>query len=458
MIIASLKKITEMCNGKLNDKSYENIKITGVSTDTRTIEKNNLFVPIVGEHFDGNDYIDKAFEKGASASLLSNFVFKSCNFPLIEVEDTTEAFLLLAENYRKGLSLEAVGITGTNGKTTTKDLIYSIMSTTFRTQKTEKNYNNYIGLSHTVLNLNEDTQVAVIEMGTERFGEIDRLSKVVSPKMGILTNVGDCHLLELKNKDNVCEAKLEMLAGIKKDGIFLYNGDDETILKHIKEKSFSQKLLSFGFNEDNDYVIKVLNSDNSGSKFLLNDEEFFIPFMGKHQIYNAAAAVIAGKVFNVAVENIKAGLVSAKLTDMRNELIKVKDFSILNDAYKSNPQSLEAALDILSDISGYSKKIAVLGDMLGLDEKEAEFHRNAGKKIDKDKIDMIFTIGNLGLEIGNGAVEAGFDERKVKNFKDIESLYEELKNHIIENSIILVKASRYLYLENLVEKLKEFEI
>ena len=157
MIIASLKKITEMCNGKLNDKSYENIKITGVSTDTRTIEKNNLFVPIVGEHFDGNDYIDKAFEKGASASLLSNFVFKSCNFPLIEVEDTTEAFLLLAENYRKGLSLEAVGITGTNGKTTTKDLIYSIMSTTFRTQKTEKNYNNYIGLSHTVLNLNEDT-------------------------------------------------------------------------------------------------------------------------------------------------------------------------------------------------------------------------------------------------------------------------------------------------------------
>ena len=169
-------------------------------------------------------------------------------------------------------------------------------------------------------------------------------------------------------------------------------------------------------------------------------------------------AIIAGKVFNVAVENIKAGLVSAKLTDMRNELIKVKDFSILNDAYKSNPQSLEAALDVLSDMSGYSKKIAVLGDMLGLDEKEAEFHRNAGKKIDKDKIDMIFTIGNLGLEIGNGAVEAGFDERKVKNFKDIESLYEELKNHIIENSIILVKASRYLYLENLVEKLKEFEI
>ena len=154
----------------------------------------------------------------------------------------------------------------------------------------------------------------------------------------------------------------------------------------------------------------------------------------------------------------RSGLVCAKLTDMRNELIKVKDFSILNDAYKSNPQSLEAALDILSDISGYSKKIAVLGDMLGLDEKEVEFHRNAGKKIDKDKIDMIFTIGNLGLEIGNGAVEAGFDERKVKNFKDIESLYEELKNHIIENSIILVKASRYLYLENLVEKLKEFEI
>ena len=130
----------------------------------------------------------------------------------------------------------------------------------------------------------------------------------------------------------------------------------------------------------------------------------------------------------------------------------------MNDAYKSNPQSLEAALDVLSDMSGYSKKIAVLGDMLGLDEKEAEFHRNAGKKIDKAKIDMIFTIGNLGLEIGNGAVEAGFDERKVKNFKDIESLYEELKNHIIENSIILVKASRYLYLENLVEKLKEFEI
>ncbi|GFN35521.1 UDP-N-acetylmuramoyl-tripeptide--D-alanyl-D-alanine ligase [Tepidimicrobium xylanilyticum] len=458
MIKRSLKEIELMVEGTGLKEEFKNLYIHGVSTDSRTITKNQLFIPLVGENFNGHDFIEKAIEKGAVASLWNKSEpLPSLDFPLILVEDTLKTLQKLAKEYRKQLDIKVVGITGSNGKTSTKDILASILSTKYKTKKTMGNFNNHIGTPLTLLNLDEDTEIAVVEMGTDKFGEISLLTSLAKPDVAIITNIGEAHLEDLKTKENIARAKLEILEGLSERGLFIYFGDDPTLKKVIKDVNIKQKILTFGEEEHNDYRCKLIKTDKSGISFKLTepkDEDFFLPMLGKHNMYNATAAITVARYFDIPYDLIREGFYHVEKTSMRNELVLAQGFTILNDSYKSNPSSLLAALDTLYDMEGYSQKIAVLGDMLGLGEDEIEMHEEVGKKIDPNKIDYLFTIGPFAKYIAKNA-KMRFGKDRVITCNEKLELIEKLKKVLKPNSIILVKASRPLELEEVVDRLKK---
>lgn len=458
MIKRKLKDIELMVKGLGLKKEYEDLYIEGVSTDSRTIGKGQLFIPLIGENFNGHSFIEQAIKKGAIASLWDKSQpIPELDFPFILVEDTLIALQQLAKEYREQLNVKVIGITGSNGKTTTKDIIASILSTKYKTKKTKGNYNNLIGAPLTLLELDEDTEVSVVEMGTDKFGEISILTSIAKPDVAIITNIGEAHLEDLKTPENIAKAKLEILEGLSKDGLFIYWGDDPILKKIIKDMVIEQKITTYGIEEPNDYQCELGLVDENGISFKLkkpDEEDFFLPMLGKHNMYNATAAIAVARYFDIPFNLVREGLYHVEKTGMRNELVYAEGFTILNDSYKSNPSSVLAALDTLYHMDQYSQKIAVLGDMLGLGEDEIAMHENIGRKIDPEKIDYLFTIGPFAEYIAKTA-KIKFEKDKIISCVNKPQLIKRLKKVIKPKSIILVKASRPLELEEVVDKLKE---
>ncbi|MDL2310546.1 UDP-N-acetylmuramoyl-tripeptide--D-alanyl-D-alanine ligase [Peptostreptococcaceae bacterium OttesenSCG-928-C18] len=456
MIENSLNEIARLCDGELYNISDGDINIEGVSTDSRTIVKGNLFIPLIGPNFDGHDYVLQALEQGAAAVLWEKRKFLPNNrIPAVLVEDTYEALITLAKNYRNSLNCKVIAITGSNGKTTTKDILASILKEKFKVQKTQKNYNNEIGLPMTVLSLNKNCEVAVLEMGTENFGEISFLTNIAKPHMALITNVGDAHLLTLKTRANIARAKLEILDGLPRDGIFFYNGDDVTLREISKEFILPERTFTYGMSRGNDYRIEPLNYDSSGVTFTLEDHLYTIPLLGYHQIYNGAISIIISEFFGLDYSTIAKGLKDIDLTGMRNELINLNGFDILNDSYKSNPQSLDSCLETIYSLEDYNRKIAIIGDMLELGSKEVSIHEKVGENLNPDKVDFLFTVGDLAKNIYNSA-KNNFPEEHAIHFDSRDALIKNIVKYIIPNTLIMVKASRAMHLEYVVDALKEY--
>lgn len=455
MLNLTLKQIAELCNGKLNDEKYGDIVIDVISIDTRTINKGEMYMPIIGEKLDGHLFIKQAFAKGAAASFCANDTCESLDDkPLVLVEDSNKAFTDLAKNYRNSLKdIKIVGITGSNGKTTTKDFIALTLKNNFKVAKTLGNLNNEIGVPRTLLRLGEDIDVGVVEMGTDGFGQINTLTNIVRPDIAILTNVGDAHLHILKSKELVAKEKVDIVNGLPEDGVFIYNNDDEYIKAEVATRTIPQRVIKFGKSPDSDYVIEVLSTSNNGSTFKLNGETYRTSSIGSHQVYNATVAIIVSKLFDLDQDMVRRQLEINEQSSMRSELMNCKGFDILNDSYKSNPQSLMSALDTLDILSGYKRKIAIIGDMLELGENEIELHREIGRKIDPKKVDFLLLTGPLSKYIA---------EEAKKNFPFEHVFYEETKDNLLDkakyliqkNSLVLVKASRSLRLEEIVESLE----
>lgn len=460
MIRKSLKDIEKLAEGFGSLEKFQDIKVAGVSTDTRKIVENNLFVPLIGENFDGHKFLDKAIENGAVASLWQKDIpLPEIDFPLIFVNDTLEALQILSKNYRDSLKyITIVGITGSNGKTSTKDIMEGVVSTKFKTQKTLGNLNNHIGVPLTILSFEEDTQVGIVEMGTDGFGQIELITKLANPDIAIITNIGASHLDLLENVENVARAKFEILAGLKKDGLFIYNKDDETLAEVIKEYNIEEEILTFGKKDSSDFKVELLEEGIDGIKFSIMEKnhihKLHIPMIGRHNIYNAAVSIMVARRLDIDYSHIQKGLYLIKETEMRNEIIEKKDFTILNDAYKSNPDSLLSALDTLYSIDGYKHKIVVLGDMLDLGEDIEKLHREVGSKIDPNKIDKIFTLGDLGKHIGEAA-RANFKDEDIYHSQTKKDLAKSILENIEKNTLILVKGSRAVALEDLINILLE---
>lgn len=455
MIRHKLKDVEQMAKGSGLSVVYEDLIIQGVSIDSRTIKPGNLFVPIIRQ-LDGHDYVEEALSQGATASLWQkDHPDPPVHSPLIYVDDCLKALQTLATNYRKELPIKVIGVTGSNGKTTTKDMINSVLQTKFRVHKTKGNLNSQIGVPLTILEIDKGSEVAVIEMGMSERGQIDRLSHIAQPDLVVITMIGLSHLSTLGSREEIAAAKLEIVNGLQDDGVLIYNGDEPLLSKGIKEIKRAGPIatISFGEDESNDYRVESSVTNSEGSFFTVGDNKYYIPLLGIHNISNALATIVVASKMGVGPTQVDKGFRSLKLTGMRMEkIVSPLGFTLINDAWNASPISMSAAIRTFEELKGYSKKYLILGDMLELGELEQEFHREIGRYIDPSKIDFVYTVGTLSKYIALEAVKR-FPNGSVYSFLNKEELAQELKGKLKQNDIILLKGSRGIQLEAVLPSL-----
>lgn len=440
-----------------NDLSaYAEQNITGVSINSLSLEKGNLFVPLKGGKRDGHEFVEQAIKRGAGASLWQKDVPNPpTELPIIIVDDTLDALQQLAKSYRDELSLKVVGITGSNGKTTTKDMLAEVLSSKYKVQKTSGNYNNHIGLPLTILDLNEETEVAVVEMGMSNFGEIDLLTKIARPNAAIITNIGDAHLQELGSREGIAKAKLEIVNGLIEGGLFVYPGDEPLIKERLESMKKTWNIRTFGKQETNHIYPTTLETSAEGSIFTINrsDVTFTLPILGEYNVMNALAVMLVAEELGISFSMMNKAFSKIKLSHMRLEkTIGINGSHILNDAYNASPTSMKAVVDLITKLPGYKKKIVVLGDMLELGPNEEKFHKEVGLHLNPDKIHYVYAYGKLAKFIAEGAREK-FTPTNVLSFTEKDELIEHLKQQLDQDTIVLVKGSRGMRLEEVVEKI-----
>ncbi|WP_460323321.1 UDP-N-acetylmuramoyl-tripeptide--D-alanyl-D-alanine ligase [Paenibacillus sp. YSY-4.3] len=459
-----LREIAAMCGGELRSPEDAELMIQGVTTDSRSILAGCLFIPLVGEKFDGHDFAGDCLAAGADAVLWEKAKGEPPGSAVI-VDDTLAALQQLAQNYLKESEVRVVGITGSNGKTTTKDIVFSLLSTTYNVHKTQGNFNNHIGLPLTILAMPEDTEIAVLEMGMSGRHEIELLSKLAEPEVAIITNIGEAHLLQLGSRLEIARAKLEILAGLKSGGTLVYDGDEPLIQEVLSESATLKPghfdTVTFGLQPYNDdYPIDLTFMDD-GTEFTSSaggGEPLHLPLLGRHNVINCLAAIAVARYFGVTEAAIKEGLTQVKLTGMRIEIVKGRSgITILNDAYNASPTAMKAAIGVLENMQGYRRKIAVLGDMLELGETEDALHREVGAFMEGGKVDQLFTYGTLGAKIAAGAA-GHLDQRSIHAYTDKAELIAGLVTVLHPEDIVLVKASRGMKLEEVVEAVKNSDL
>lgn len=452
-MIKNLESIQALAGGSLNLPSKGQVLVKGVSKDTRTLEEGNLYIPIIGENFDGHDFLQEAIIKGAAASLWQeDHPLPDLDFPLIIVEDVLRAFQTLAKNYRQSLDIPLIAITGSNGKTTTKDILKSVLATKYKTHATKGNENNEIGLPLTILGASEDTQIIIAELGTESFGEIAVLSEIAQPNVSIITNIGDSHLDKLKTKENVALEKMDIIKSMKESGVLIYNKDDKYLRNLVQRQKPRFKTLSFGSRSDSKYIISEIDIRPGATRFKVNDGVYQVASPGLHEAYNATISVIVSQLFDISPSDLSKGLSEVKFTSMRNQLLDMGDFSLIDDSYKANPQNVMAALDTMTHYKGYARKIAVLGDMLDLGEGIAQLHRQVVGGIDPQAIDYVLLFGDH-MKDGYDEGLKNFSKDRIFHFSSKDELVKTLETLLIKNSLVLVKGSRSMKMEEIIQGL-----
>ena len=364
----------------------------------------------------------------------------------------------LAYAYRMQLKLKIIGITGSNGKTSTKDILAGMLSSNYITQKTLGNYNNEIGVPLTLLSLSENTQVAVVEMGMENLGELDFLSRMVRPDIAIITNVGTAHLENLGSMENIAKAKLEITHGLKPYGLFIYHGDQALLHAAVTREAIRGdiRIKTFGEQKDNDMVLSYVKQEVKGISFSVNEEEmrFCVPLLGRHQAINAMAALLCARELQLSDVDIQSGMAKMEKTGMRNELMKTHQAYILNDSYKSNPQSTIAAMDTLALLDS-PYKIVVLADMLDMGESSDRIHFNLGKQLASYQVNEILTYGEMSAYITQGALQECDKDVFIRHFNNKQQLIDYLMPYRKKNCMILIKGSRGLKMDEIVDALME---
>ncbi|HZJ78714.1 MAG TPA: UDP-N-acetylmuramoyl-tripeptide--D-alanyl-D-alanine ligase [Clostridia bacterium] len=421
--------------------------ISDISTDTRTMKEGNLFVALEGENFDGHTFIRQAIDMGAAA-VLSH---KDLYIPrVIRVQDTRKALLRLATYYRSLFNIPVVGITGSVGKTTVKELTHAILSQKYQTHKNEGNLNNEIGMSQSIFKLEEHHQAAVFEMGMSDLGEISELSKAAKPTLGIINNVGISHIQNLGSRENILKAKLEILNGMGNDSPLILNGDNYYLYNaKIRENP------TFYFGIDNKFCrFKAydIEENESGSRFILDygcgEQKIFMPAIGKHNIYNVLSAFAAGYLLGVEPDAAAEAIAQYEPSGMRQRVRKEKNIVFIEDCYNANPDSLRAAISTLVQFKA-KRRIAVIGDMLELGELSNQAHADAGLYAANAGVDVLFTYGEKAKIAAKTAKSGGV--KTLHSFDDKEELAKELASLLCEGDAVVFKASRSMKLEEVIK-------
>ena len=439
------EEIVKSCGAKVL-KSVGNNFDYKISTDTRTIGKGDIYIPLKGANFDGENFIEDAIKKGASAYFTTNdLVFDGAD-AVYQVEDTLKTYLKLANFYRNKINPKVVAITGSSGKTTTKEMVYSVVKEDFKTVKTFSNHNNEIGFCQTVFDMKEDTQVLIVEMGMRGLGEIELICEYAEPDISIITNSGSAHIGRLGSLENIAKAKCEIAKYLKKDGLFIALNQDR--IKNTVE--FGGEKVYFSLED-----VKILDKKQSYSRFEYKGKIYELQIEGDYNIENSLAAIEVGYRLGMSYESIKRGLFSYKPIEKRWEVQKVAGFNIINDSYNANPESMKASVKTFIEL--YKNPVVVLGNMGELGEDEVKYHREVGEFLSNlNSYNVKFlTVGNLAKYIAEVLEAKGFD---VKMFDDNKSVSRYILDNLNVGNTIFLKASRSMKFEEIIEDLKRGNI
>lgn len=425
--------------------------IRGISTDSRTIPAQGMYLPIIGERFDGHDFIASAVQNGAAAVVSDRDV--DCGVPVLRVDDTRRALLALAGGYRSLFDIPVVGVTGSVGKTTTKEMIASVLSQKLETLYTQGNLNNEIGMPLTVFRMEESTQAAVLEMGMNHFGEISRMTVQAQPTIGVITNIGTSHIEYLGSREGICKAKLELLEGLREGGTAVLCGDEPLLWD--KRDALGVNTVYFGIDNPQAQITAsnlVLSDEKVTFTVHAFDQTFdaVVYAAGRHNVLNALAATAVGLLCGLSTEEIAAGLAAFRSVGMRQRIYQEDGFTIFADCYNASPDSVEASLAVLRDLKVEGRRIAVLGGMRELGDYTREGHMRCGRCA-AQCADAMYLYGDGAESYREGAIEGGMDAQCIHIFDSHETLAAALKADTKQGDALLFKGSRYWAMEKSLE-------
>lgn len=444
--------ILEAVNGKLLQAGNMETNVTSITIDSRDTAEGDLFIPLAGERTDGHRFIQDAAERGAIGCFAATVTDVSLPKALtvIGVPDPLQSLQRLAACYRKKFSLHMVGVTGSVGKTTTKDLISAVLSQRFKTLATQGNLNNDIGLPLMLSRLDSTYEASVLEMGMSGAGEIDLLARLALPTIGVITNIGESHLEALGSREAIARAKCELLQHLTNNGTAIINGDEPLLTDPCKE--FHGKLVTFGFSHH--CTIRCTNVEQlHGRKTICLEQHGFPsftlapPLPGRHNIYNVMAAVAVGRGLGLTDEEIVQGLSLTRLSGMRLEVVTAVGLYLINDAYNASPTSMAAAIEVLGELAGSAGKLAVLGDMLELGSLETEGHRQIGRLVASKNLDAVVVLGERAQEIATGARQAGFPQSRLHKVTTHSEAAQTIRQLAKPGDWVLIKGSRGMRME-----------
>lgn len=443
----AVDKIVEMCECTVISRGTAST-VEKFCSDTRIIEKNDLFISLKSETADGITYIKEALENGAMGviteyNIPEEIVNKYNNKLILKVKNITDSIQKIAEYKRTLYDIPIVAVTGSVGKTSTKDIIASVVGKKYNVTKTKGNYNNHIGVPLTILSWNENTEAAVVEMGMNHFGEIELLTNIVKPTIAIITNIGTAHIGILGSRENILKAKMEILDGLTPNGCIILNNDNDLLNKCDIKK---YRKITYGIENSSNYVAYDIarNETYTEYKIKINDKEekVYVPVPGDHFIYNSLCAIAVGKKLNIETDKIIEGIKTFEITGKRNEILEINDIKIMNDYYNASYDSMKASLEVLSNIKA-TRRLAILGDMLELGEYAEKLHSMVGEEVAKNKIDVLCTVGELSKSTAKTAKTLGTKE--VYQFSTNEECINKLGEIVRKNDAILIKASNAMH-------------
>ena len=453
------KNLQQLANWlNIENQAFPETVVTGISIDTRTIQQGDLFIPFRGEAVNGHRFVEQAFEKGAAAALwMKDEPNPPQDFPLIFVDDPEIALQEMAIAYRSEHHATFIGITGSNGKTSSKDILAGALAPYYKVQKTIGNFNNQLGLPITILQLDEDTEISVLEMGMSGFGEIEFLTKLARPHYALITNIGEAHMQDLGSREGIAQAKFEIIKGLDETGVLFFDGD-EPLLQNLVAKEANLKTQSVGFTAGLDLVASNIEATAKGSSFHVEGAitgDFFISVLGEHQVKNTLNTMLVSKALGLTDAQIRAALKQVVLTDMRMQLIPVGDVLFINDAYNAAPTSMHAAIQFVNQSTIRADKWLVLGDMLELGNDEQQMHEEIAAHIDAEKINYVCLYGPRMKWLFDKLQPQFAPGHVVYSETDYAPIVETIKQYATNDTLILVKGSRGMKLETIIENVSK---
>ena len=446
----SLAEVAQVTGAEVN--SDAEIFFEGVSTDSRKISTGELFVALKGENCNGESFAKDALKKGAAAVLVSKIAKRLPEGVVLKVDDTLEAYRQIAGAWRNRFNIPVVAVTGSNGKTTTKDLTAAALDALGHVQKTSGNFNNEVGVPMTLLELNDKHKAAVVEIGMRGLGQIESLAEVVRPTIGIITNVSETHIEILGSIENIAKAKGELVEAIQEGGTIILNADNQYTLAMKNLVRDGVRVLTYSLEKDADFIAKNILIGSVSTEFTLSfkgkEYDFEIPMLGRHNVSNALAAIAAGFAVGLTFSELQRGFSTLTTTKMRYEVIRRDGLTIINDAYNASPASMRAAIKTTAEVYD-GRLIAVLGDMLELGDISERVHRELGAELVENKFDTLITLGELGKFIAAGALDAGL--KNVYSFDTHEDVAKKILELVREGDTILFKASHVMHMEKIIE-------